>query len=58
MRNVAGKRFRKSKYSFYVQVFAQNRAVCEVMWGNVVEPDRPQMTVKHNMAHVHCLLDT
>ena len=37
--------------------FAQNRAVCEVMWGNMVEPGRPQMAIRHNMAHAHCMLD-
>jgi hypothetical protein len=33
--------------------FSKNRAVC-VMWKNIVEPDRPQMTA----AHAHCVLDT
>ena len=49
---------RKSKHSFYVQVFAPNRAVCKVMWENMVESDGPQMTVRHNMAHAHSMLDT
>ena len=25
--------------------FSENRAVCEIMWKNMVEPDRPQMTI-------------
>jgi hypothetical protein len=25
--------------------FFENRAVCEIMWKNMVEPDRPQMTI-------------
>jgi hypothetical protein len=25
--------------------FPENRAVCERMWKNMVEPDRPQMTI-------------
>jgi hypothetical protein len=25
--------------------FAENRAVCEIMWINVVQLDRPQMTI-------------
>jgi hypothetical protein len=25
--------------------FPESRAICEVMWRNIVEPDRPQMTV-------------
>ena len=24
--------------------FSENGVVCEIMWKNVVEPDRPQMT--------------
>ena len=30
--------------------FSENRAVYEIMWKNIVEPDRPQ--------HAHCMLDT
>jgi len=33
--------------------FFENRAVCEIMWKNTVEPGRPH----DNMAHAHCLLD-
>jgi hypothetical protein len=33
----------------------ENRAVYEIMWRNMVEPDRPRMT---NMAYVHRMLDT
>ena len=25
--------------------FFENRAVCEIMWRNTVQPDRPQMTI-------------
>ena len=25
--------------------FFENRAICEIMWKNIVEPDRPQMTI-------------
>jgi hypothetical protein len=28
-------------------VFSKNRSVCEIMWKNVVETDRSQMTVQH-----------
>ena len=38
--------------------FAENRVVFELMWENVVQPDRPQVTVLHNMAHGHSMLDT
>jgi len=37
---------RQLKHAFYVQKrFSENRAVHETMWKNVVEPDRPQMTI-------------
>jgi len=30
-----------SIFNFYLE----NRAVCEIMWKNIVEPSRPQMTI-------------
>jgi hypothetical protein len=27
--------------------FPEIRAVCETLWENMAEPDRPQMTIKH-----------
>ena len=37
----------KSKHTFYF-IFPENRSVYEIMWKNVVEPERPQMTIyKH-----------
>jgi hypothetical protein len=34
------------KHAFYFQYFfKENHAVSEVTWKNIVEPDRPQMTV-------------
>jgi hypothetical protein len=29
-------------------VFFENRAVCEIMWKNVVQRGRPQMTTKYD----------
>jgi len=34
--------------------FPQNRAVYEIMWKNMLQPDRPQMTIKND---VFCTLD-
>ena len=31
-------------------IFFFNRAVCEIMWKNIVEPD----ATDENMAHAHC----
>jgi len=34
------------KTHIYVQkFFLKNRAICEIMWRNIVEQDRPQMTI-------------
>ena len=47
MRNVANKFVDKIKTHFMFSNSPpppQNRAVYEVMWGNMVEPDRPQIT--------------
>jgi hypothetical protein len=57
MSNVAEKVVHKIKsHILYLIVFFffENPAVYEIMWKNVVEPDRPLMT---NMAHAHCMLD-
>jgi len=51
MRNVSDKcrRENKSKHTFYVQYlflfFPENRAVYEIMWKNIAESGRPQMTI-------------
>ena len=29
----------------HILPFSENRAVCEIMWKNMVEPDRLQMTI-------------
>ena len=49
MRNVSHSLYRKSKHTFRVQsppffFFFGNRAVNEIMWKNIVELSRPQMT--------------
>jgi len=45
MRNVSDKVVR-IKHIFYVpQLFFEYRAVYEIMWKNMVKPDRPQMTI-------------
>ena len=48
MRNVSDKICKGNQNTFYVQYFfPENRAFYEIMWKNVVEPDRPQMTKGH-----------
>jgi hypothetical protein len=46
MRNVSEKLWRKSKHTFYKEyLFVKNLAVCEIMWKNITEPGRQQLTV-------------
>ena len=46
MRNIPDKFVEKSKDAFYVQYFFfENRTFYEIMWKNIVQPDRPQMTI-------------
>jgi hypothetical protein len=46
----------ENQHTFYVQhIFSENLAFYEIVWKNMVQPDRPQMTI--NIAHPHCLLD-
>jgi hypothetical protein len=37
----------KSKHTVYVQKpFSENRAIYEIMWKEMVQPDRPQMAIR------------
>ena len=48
MRNVSDKSCRQNQNTFYVQYlfFAfENRAVYEIMWEYIVQPDRPQVRI-------------
>jgi hypothetical protein len=48
MRNVPDKSCRENLNTHFVFgnfFFYENRAVCEIMWKNVVQPDRPHITV-------------
>jgi hypothetical protein len=44
MRSVSDKGCRENENTFYVH-FPENLAFYEIMWKNVVEPGRPQMTI-------------
>jgi len=42
------------KHIFYVQEhFSENHAVYEIMWRNMEEPDRPQMTIQYGACAFH-----
>ena len=41
MKNVSHKSFREIQNTFFVQHLFENRAVYEIMWKNIVTPERP-----------------
>jgi hypothetical protein len=45
MRNASDKSCRKNQNTFHVEIFFQNQAVYKILWKNMVEPERPQMTM-------------
>jgi hypothetical protein len=47
IRSVSDRRCRENQNTHFMfsAFFKKNHAVCEIMWRNMVEPDRPQMTV-------------
>jgi hypothetical protein len=50
MTNVSDKMQRKSQHTFYVQPpFSRSRAVYEIMWRNMVKPDRPHDNIIRRM---------
>ena len=48
-------KIRQNQNISYVQFFLENRAVYEIMWKNIVGPDRPQ--VVYNKAHARCMVN-
>jgi hypothetical protein len=46
----------KTHFLFPVTLFFKNRAIDEIMWKNIVEPDRSQMT--DSMESAHGMLET
>jgi hypothetical protein len=49
MRNISDRSRRESQNTHFMLsnlfFFFENRAICEIMWKNIVEPDRPQLTI-------------
>jgi len=46
MRNISDKFVEQIKTHFiYSMIFTENRAVYEIIWKNMVEPERSQMTI-------------
>ena len=47
MRNISDKRCRENQNTHYIPKLppSENRVVYEIMWKNIVQPDRPQMKI-------------
>jgi hypothetical protein len=47
------KSYGENQNTFYIEyLFEKNNDVCEIMWKNMIETDRPQMTVWY--MHIAC----
>ena len=44
MKNISDKSCRENRNTCFMILFFLNSAVCEIMWNNIVERGRPQMT--------------
>jgi hypothetical protein len=54
MRNVSDKGCRENQNTHFLSItFSENRAGYEIMWKNMVQPDRPQMTVQYGACILH-----
>jgi hypothetical protein len=54
IRNVSDKVLEKIKpYILCSVTFSENRAVYEIRWKNVVQPDRPQTTIQYGACLLH-----
>jgi hypothetical protein len=40
-------------YQIYQQLFSEYRAIYEIMWKNMVEPNRPLMKTEHGACALH-----
>jgi hypothetical protein len=54
VRNVSDKSCREGQYTHFTfsNLFFFNRVICELMWKNIVQPDRTHTTVWH--MHIAC----
>jgi hypothetical protein len=57
MRNMPEKVCKENQNTFFMfkHIFFENRALYEIMWKIMVEPDRPHVT--YDIANAHCLLN-
>jgi hypothetical protein len=43
----------KTQISFSVTFFSENLTVFQIMWKNMVQPDRPQMIIQYGACALH-----
>jgi hypothetical protein len=53
MRNVSDDNCAEYQNTFCVQFFFENYAVYEIMWENIVDPGRSQMTMQYGTNALH-----
>jgi hypothetical protein len=56
MRNISHKSCRENQNTYFTfnNFFYKNHAIYDIMWKNMVEPDRPRMTVKYGPVCCAC----
>jgi hypothetical protein len=54
MRNISDKRCRENQGTHFTfsNSFSENLAIYEIMWKNMVEPDRPDMTIRLHAGYI------
>ena len=55
MRNVSDEICRQNQNSHFIfnSIYSESHAVHEIIWKNIVEPDRPQMTIYYGTFALH-----
>jgi hypothetical protein len=43
----------RNTHFMFGNFFSKNRAPCEIMWENMIEPDRPHMTIGYDSSALH-----
>jgi hypothetical protein len=53
MRNVADRICRENQNTIFAHIFPENPTVYELVWENMVEPDRLQMAIQYGPCALH-----
>jgi len=52
-RNISQEYSRENKKNYSQFIFPENHAVCEIMWKNLVQPDRPDGKIINGACALH-----